>query len=99
MKIFVCYTTRDAEITINLLKKISKKLSTYGVVFIDIIDNNSTNKQLRVISELESSDLIVVIESKSIYQSEWVALEIKKAKLKKIPIKILQVKELSNFTL
>ena len=83
MKIFVSYTTRDQEITINLLKKISKKLNPYGKVFIDIIDNNSTNKQLRVINELENSDLIILIESKSIYQSEWVALEIKKAKLKK----------------
>ena len=99
MKYFVCYTTRDEEVTISLLEIFSKKLSNHGDVFIDIIDNNSTDKQLRVINELESSDLVILIESKSIYQSEWVALEINKAKSRKIPIRIVPIEELSNFIL
>jgi hypothetical protein len=97
MKYFVSYTTRDEEVTISLLEIFSKKLSNNGKVFIDIIDNNSIDKQLRVIEELESSDLVILIESKSIYQSEWVALEIDKAKSRKIPIRTVPIDEISNF--
>ena len=97
MKYFVSYTTRDKEVTKELLYVFSKQLEKSGTVFIDIIDNDSLDKQARVISELESSDLMVLIETKSIYQSEWVALEIEKAKLRHIPIRKVSLNELSNF--
>ena len=97
MKYFVSYTTRDKEVTKDLLSVFSKHLEKSGTVFIDIIDNDSFDKQARVIAELENSDLMVLIETKSIYQSEWVALEIEKAKLRNIPIRKVSINELSNF--
>jgi hypothetical protein len=97
MKYFVSYTTRDKEVTKELLSIFSKQLEKSGNVFIDIIDNDSFDKQLRVIEELENSDLMILIETKSIYQSEWVALEIEKAKSRQIPIRKVSINELSNF--
>jgi len=97
MKYFVSYTTRDKEVTKELLAVFSKQLEKSGNVFIDIIDNDSFDKQSRVIAELENSDLMILIETKSIYQSEWVLLEIEKAKSKQIPIRKISINELSNF--
>ncbi len=98
MKYFISYTTRDNEVTIDLLQAFSNKLSRHGEVFIDIINNSSIDRQARVISELENSDLMILIESKSIYESEWVALEIDKAKSKQIPIKTISIKQLNDFS-
>jgi hypothetical protein len=97
MKYFVSYTTRDKEVTKELLAIFSKQLEKSGNVFIDIIDNDSLDKQTRVIEELENSDLMILIETKSIYQSEWVALEIEKAKARQIPIRKISINELNNF--
>ena len=97
MKYFVSYTTRDQEVTKELLQAFSTKLCSYGEVYIDIINNNSIDKQARVITELDSSDLMLLIESNSIYLSEWVLLEIERAKTKHIPIKILKVKDIITF--
>jgi len=84
----------DKEVTKELLAVFSKQLES---VFIDIIDNDSFDKQARVISELESSDLMILIETNSIYHSEWVALEIEKAKSRQIPIRKVSINELSNY--
>lgn len=97
MKYFVSYTTRDKEVTKELLAVFSKQLEKSGNVFVDIIDNDSFDKQTRVIEELENSDLMILIETKSIYHSEWVLLEIEKAKSKQIPIRKISINELSNF--
>ena len=98
MKYFVSYTTRDNEVTIDLLQTFSKRLGKFGKVFIDIINNNSKDKQKRVFDELDNSDMIVLIESSYVYQSEWVAIEIERAKLKQIPIKQLSIKQLNKFS-
>lgn len=98
MKYFVSYTTRDAEITRDLLFLFSKKLKDFGDVFIDIIDNNSTDKQARVIEELDCSDLIILVESKSTYESQWVALEISRAISQQIPIKVFSINEIERFS-
>jgi hypothetical protein len=87
----------DKEVTKELLAVFSKQLEKSGSVFIDIIDNDSFDKQARVISELESSDLMILIETNSIYHSEWVALEIEKAKSRQIPIRKVSINELSNY--
>jgi hypothetical protein len=86
MKIFVSYTTRDLEITTAFLRNISYQLKAYGDVFIDLLDNNSPNKQDRVIKELETSDLLLLIETKSTYLSKWVILEMDTATSLAIPI-------------
>ena len=96
MKYFVSYTTRDAEVTIDLLKAFSNELEKIGKVFIDIIDNNSKDKQSRVIAELDSSDILLLIETKNIYQSNWVSIEIERAQSKQIPIKIISLNDLKR---
>lgn len=76
MKIFVCYTLRDGQITELVLKKIHKYLSEYGEVFIDLLDNKDHDRQEKVISELMNCNRVVVIETKGTYDSEWVKLEL-----------------------
>ena len=57
MKIFVSYTTRDKDITSELLNTVFFKLRKIGKVYIDLIHNDSINKQQRVLNELDTSDL------------------------------------------
>lgn len=98
MKYFISYTRRDKEVTRELLEKLSAKLREFGEVFVDILDNNSTDKQERVISELSSSDTLILLESKSIYNSDWVRIELEIANEKKIPITTISLGELGNLT-
>lgn len=89
MKIFVSYTTRDRNITKEFLLKLYNELSEFETVYIDLIHNDSENKQKRVFDELESADQVVLIETESVYNSDWVQIELESAKrLKKDIIKI-----------
>ena len=89
MKIFVSYTTKDKNVTSEFLMKVYKGLSEFETVYIDLIHNDSLDKQKRVFDELDSADQIVLIESESVYQSNWVKLELDRAnKLNKEIIKI-----------
>jgi hypothetical protein len=49
MKIFVSYTTRDRNITIEFLLKLYNELSEFETVYIDLIHNDSENKQKGVL--------------------------------------------------
>lgn len=97
MKHFVCYTTRDKEVNSELLHSFSNQLKRIGEVFIDMIDNDSEDKQSRVLSELDSSDVIVLIETSNIYNSEWVAIELNRAKEKGIPIRTVKPFEIEKY--
>jgi hypothetical protein len=89
MKIFVSYTTRDRNITKKFLLKLYNELSEFETVYIDLIHNDSENKQKRVFDELESAEQVVLIETESVYDSDWVKIELESAKrLKKDIIKI-----------
>lgn len=79
MNIFVSYTTRNNEVTTDSLVDFSNKINAYGKVFIDLLDNNSTDKQERIINELEKSDLLILIKSLSSLNSEWVKFELETA--------------------
>ncbi|CAM3413316.1 TIR domain-containing protein [Flavobacterium chungbukense] len=84
MKYFVSYTTIDKEITASLLANYSNFLKSKGDVYIDLLDNDSLDKQRRVFEELNKCDTLIIIESKNVYNSKWVELEIKQAiKLRK----------------
>ncbi len=98
MKYFVCYTTRDKEINFELLQSFSNELKKIGDVFIDMLDNNSEDKQCRVLSELESSDVLVLIETSNVYKSEWVTIELNLAKEKGILIQTLKLSEIEHYT-
>lgn len=97
MKHFVCYTTRDKEVNFELLQSFSNELKKMGDVFIDLIDNDSEDKQSRVLSELDSSDVLVLIETSNIYKSEWVTIELNRAKEKGIPIRTVKASEIENY--
>ncbi|MBU2928223.1 TIR domain-containing protein [Winogradskyella psychrotolerans] len=89
MKFFISYTTKDKNITKDLLIQVYNELSEFENVYIDLIHNDSVNKQKRVFEELESADQIILIETESVYESNWVKVELERAKhLKKEIIKI-----------
>jgi hypothetical protein len=76
----------------------SNKLNSFGKIFIDLIDNNSNDKQGRVISELEKSDLLLLIKTPSILNSEWVTFELETAKNNNIPVIRFSIDEIDNLT-
>ena len=77
MKYFVSYTLRDGEITPMQLRRLSRLLKAEGhTVFIDYLDNDSTEKQARVIDELLHCDEIMLLETRKVNDSEWVSLEL-----------------------
>jgi hypothetical protein len=98
MKYFISYTTRDKEITKNLLETLSVKLGKLGDIFIDLVDNNSRDKQARVIFELDNSDFLILIETTSIYKSKWVIFELERAKARQIPIKRITLREINELS-
>ena len=85
MNIFVCYTTRDTFVNRDSLAKLSTILSKFGYSFIDLIDNDSENKQERVETELEKADFMLLLRSGSVKHSKWVSWELNRAKEKGIP--------------
>ena len=96
MKYFVSYTTIDEEITKEVLINISNKIKEIGEVFIDIIDNNSIDKQARVLSEFDNSDVLLLIKTKNIYNSNWVKLELQRAESNNIPVKAISINTLNQ---
>ncbi|PKQ63231.1 hypothetical protein BZG02_10820 [Labilibaculum filiforme] len=94
MKYFISYTLKDKEITKEFLEFVVKLYSKKDSVYIDLLNNDSSNKQKRVIHELDSSDIFVLIESKSVYKSKWVQIEIQRAKLGNKKFKIIKLEEI-----
>lgn len=86
MRIFVSYTTRDHYIDRELLKSASEVLSDFGPSYIDLLHNDSVDKQLHVELMLSQAQLLVLISSNSINESEWVQWELREAKRSGIPI-------------
>lgn len=75
-KIFVSYTTRDGFITRAYLLNLEEKLRKNFDVFIDMIHNDSKNPQRRIISELASSDVVMLLKTCDSYKSPWVVFEL-----------------------
>lgn len=78
--IFVIYTTRDNFINEEFLLKIYTDLKIHGDVFIDLLHNDSINKQEYVIEKLYQSSNIVIVETPKLIESKWAQLEIKLAR-------------------
>lgn len=70
-KIFVSYTTRDPEVNRALLYQLDEALSQTRDVYIDLIHNDSEEKQKRVLDELRGADSVVFLNSDSILKSRW----------------------------
>jgi len=90
MTIFVSYTTRDSYVDRLTLEMISDVLSNYGSHYIDLLHNESTEKQRHVEEMLSSADLMILINSQSIHKSKWVQWELSEAKRIGIPIITVQ---------
>lgn len=91
MNIFVSYTTRDSHINSDSLSLIVEPISKLGIPFIDLLHNDSSDKQKRVEDELSNSNLFVLLESESIKSSKWVRWEVDKANSLGIPIKKIRI--------
>ena len=98
MKIFVSYTTRDKDITSELLNTVFFKLRKIGKVYIDLIHNDSINKQQRVLNELDTSDLVLLIKSEKNILSKWVRIETERANKKLIPILKISRNEIATYS-
>lgn len=98
MNIFVSYTTRNNEVTINSLNNFSNKINSIGKIFIDLIDNDSNDKQGRIIEELKSTELLILIKSQSSLNSEWVKFELETAQKSNIPVIVFDITEIEHLT-
>jgi hypothetical protein len=87
MKIFVSYTMLDRDITTAILKRLDILRSNHKI-FIDAFDNDSNNKQERVVKELDSADTVLLIDTPNIFKSHWVKFELQRAIEKSIPISL-----------
>lgn len=85
-KIFVSYTVRDGLVTIAELSLLYKKLRQLGTIYIDLLHNDSEDKQRRVKRELLSSDIVLLLVTPAVSSSPWVAWELKIARQKSIPV-------------
>ncbi len=93
VKIFVSYTTRDAIVTATSLFPVAETLERIGKPYVDLIHNDSVDKQSRVERELMSSSLLFLLESYSIQESPWVKWELDNARRLGIPIKSIDVSQ------
>jgi hypothetical protein len=85
-KIFVSYTTRDACIHREFLLALEETLSSACDCYIDLLHNNSLNKQARVEEELRAAHLVLLVRSESISVSRWVEWELQFAKRHEIQV-------------
>tara|TARA_B110000971_G_C19956586_1_gene475932 strand:+ start:119 stop:475 length:357 start_codon:yes stop_codon:yes gene_type:complete len=95
-KIFVSYTIRDGKVDKDFLLNLESFSIGYGCIYIDLIHNDSENKQVRVMKELSNSNVVIIIKTDDVYKSEWVNKELNYAKESKIPIYELEYDELIN---
>nr|WP_277869602.1 TIR domain-containing protein [Vibrio splendidus] len=92
MKIFVSYTVRDSMVTKELLEKVNKMLLVFSEPYIDLLHNDSFDKQARVKQELIKSDVILLLESDAISDSPWVQWEIDTAMNLGITVKAICIR-------
>lgn len=87
-RVFISYTLRDNEITVELLGNLKEASKLRGIdTFIDIIDNNnSAQHQDNIYRYIANADCLYLIETQRIYQSKWVIKELNFAKMLNIPI-------------
>lgn len=86
MRLFVSYTLKDGYLDISVLLKVKKLYRNCDSCYIDIIDNDSEDKQGRVEQELQSADALLLIETPMVMHSKWVRYELNVAKNRNIVI-------------
>lgn len=96
MLVFCSYTLKDGLITIEKLKELKMLIHQFAQSYIDILDNDSFDRQRRVIEELKKSKLLLVIKSPDIMKSDWVRMEFTIAKEQNIPIIEIDISQFEN---
>lgn len=99
MSIFVSYTTRDYYINRELLEGVCEALSEYGHHYIDLLHNDSIDKQRHVEKMLYKAKLLILLSSSSVEKSEWVRWELIQAERSFIPIVVVKATPNKNETL
>ena len=96
MLVFCSYTLRDGLVTIEKLRKLKELISKYADCYIDILDNDSIDKQERVVEELNKAQLVLVLMSPDLKKSVWVKEEYRIANEKKIPIVEININHIND---
>ena len=86
MKIFVSYTLKDGYLDTSILLQVKELYRNSDSCYIDILDNDSVDKQGRVEQELQSADVLLLIETPMVMESKWVRYELDVAKSRNILI-------------
>lgn len=96
IKRFVSYTLKDPEVTEDLLLAYKRQQPLNVDTFVDILDNDSINRQNRVNVELYAADELHLIDSTSALSSSWVQYELRIARAIGIPVKYVCPSSISN---
>ena len=86
MRIFVSYTLKDGYLDTSVLSQVKELYRNSDSCYIDILDNDSVDKQGRVEQELQSADVLLLIETPMVMESKWVRHELNVAKNRNILI-------------
>lgn len=87
--IFVSYTLNDGHLNKETLQRLRVNLIRNATCFVDVLDNDSEDKQARIIQELELADALILIETPMARKSKWVKIELQIALERSIPIKVI----------
>ena len=96
MLVFCSYTLRDGLVTIEKLRKLKELISKSADCYIDILDNDSIDKQERVVEELSKAQLVLVLMSPDLKKSAWVQEEYRIANEKNIPIVEININHIND---
>lgn len=90
-KLFFSYTLRDGMVNKSLLSEICTVLVKKYDIFIDLLHNDSLDKQARVLSELKKSQYVFVLKTPQIGESDWVKIETDEAQNMNIPLFFIEL--------
>ena len=96
MLVFCSYTLRDGLVTIEKLRKLKELISKSADCYIDILDNDSIDKQKRVLEELSKAQLVLVLMSPDLKKSAWVKEEYRIANENNIPIVEISINHIND---
>lgn len=88
-KVFISYTLRDENVTTEKLQALKMQMPLNCDSFVDIIDNDSEDRQARVDKELWECDTFMQVKSPTIGESDWALYEIMRAWSRKIPVNVI----------
>lgn len=75
----------------SLLSEICTVLVKKYDIFIDLLHNDSLDKQARVLSELKKSQYVFVLKTPQIGESDWVKIETDEAQNMNIPLFFIEL--------